>query len=102
MLNAVKLALRRTSNAFDNEIKGLISAAVQDLRNIGITQLPETIDYTAQTFGDPLIDRAVILYCKAEFGYLDINEAKRFRDAYDYLKCALSLTGVYNGTKNDA
>ena len=88
MLNKVKLALRRTSTAFDDEIKGLITAAVQDLRNVGITKLPETVDFKVDTFGDPLVDRAVLLYCKAEFGYLDVNEAKRFRDAYDYLKCA--------------
>ena len=101
MLSKVKLALRRTSDAFDDEIKDLIAAAVQDLRNVGITLLPDTIDYTATSFGDPLIDRAVILYCKAEFGYLDVNEAKRFRDAYDYLKCALSLAGDYIVTDDD-
>lgn len=101
MLAKAKLALRRTSTAFDDEIKDLISAAVQDLKNIGITALPDTVDYTAETFGDPLIDRAVILYCKAEFGYLSVDEAKRFRDAYDYLKCALSLAGDYIGTDDD-
>ena len=102
MLEKVKLALRRTSTAFDDEIKLLISAVVQDLRNVGVTRLPAEVDYSAETFGDPLIDRAVILYCKAEFGYLDVNEAKRFRDAYDYLKCALSLTGGYYGTDDNA
>lgn len=101
MLQKTKLALRRTSAAFDDEIKDLIAAAVQDLRNVGVTKLPATIDYTVDSFGDPLIDRAVILYCKAEFGYLDVNEAKRFRDAYDYLKCALSLAGDYIVTDDD-
>lgn len=101
MLNKTKLALRRTSAVFDDEIKDLIAAALQDLRNVGVTKLPTTIDYTTDTFGDPLIDRAVILYCKAEFGYLDVNEAKRFRDAYDYLKCALSLAGDYIVTDDD-
>ena len=102
MLAKAKLALRRTSTAFDDEIKDLISAAVQDLKNVGITALPDTVDFTESTFGDPLIDRAVILYCKAEFGYLPVDEAKRFRDAYDYLKCALSLAGDYIGTDDDA
>ena len=102
MLAKAKLALRRTSTAFDDEIKDLISAAVRDLRNVGITALPDTVDYTEETFGDPLIDRAVILYCKAEFGYLPVDEAKRFRDAYDYLKCALSLAGDYIVTNDDA
>lgn len=95
MLERAKLALRKTATQFEPEIKDLIASAVQDMRNVGITKLPAEIDYSADSFGDPLIDRAVLLYCKAEFGYLDPEEAKRFRDAYDYLKCALSLAGDY-------
>lgn len=95
MLERAKLAIRKTAPQYDREVKDLIASAVQDMRNVGITKLPGEIDYTADTFGDPLIDRAVLLYCKAEFGYLDPDEAKRFRDAYDYLKCALSLAGDY-------
>ena len=45
------------------------------------------------TLGDPLLDRAVVLYAKAEFGFND--DAERYRNAYDYLKCALSLTDDY-------
>ena len=33
------------------------------------------------------------LYAKAEFGFND--DAERYRNAYDYLKCALSLTADY-------
>ena len=95
MLERAKLALRKTATQFEPEIKDLIASAVQDMRNVGITKLPAEINYSADSFGDPLIDRAVLLYCKAEFGYLDPEEAKRFRDAYDYLKCALSLAGDY-------
>ena len=46
-----------------------------------------------KTLGDPLLDRAVVLYAKAEFGFND--DAERYRNAYDYLKCALSLTADY-------
>jgi len=33
----------------------------------------------------------VILYAKANFGYLE--DAEKYRSAYDYLKCALCLAG---------
>ena len=33
------------------------------------------------------------LYGKAEFGFND--DAERYRNAYDYLKCALSLAADY-------
>ena len=46
-----------------------------------------------ETLGDPLLDRAIILYAKSEdnFG----GEGERHRKAYDYLKCALSLSDDY-------
>ena len=95
MLAKAKLALRITTGAFDDEIKHLIKAAVKDLNNVGITLLPEDVTFEEESFGDPMIDQAVVLYCKAEFGYQDPDNYKRFRDAYDYLKCALSLAGGY-------
>lgn len=92
MLDKVKLALRLSSTALDDEVTGLILAAIADLRLVGIN-LPEDAGASSETLGDPLLDRAVVLYCKAEFGYND--EAERFRKAYDYLKCALSLSSEH-------
>ena len=82
MLDKVKLALRLSGTALDGEVSDLINAAIADLRLVGIN-IP----------GDPLLDRAVVLYAKAEFGFND--DAERYRNAYDYLKCALSLTADY-------
>lgn len=93
MLNKVKLALRLSGSAYDPEVKDLIDAALADLRLVGIT-VPEAAG-SSETTGDPLLDRAVILYAKAEFGY--DADAERYRKAYDYLKCSLALSDEHTG-----
>ena len=96
MLSKVKLALRISGSAFDQEVQDLINAAFADLRLVGIL-VPE-LGEGADSTGDPLLDRAVLLYAKANFGYLGYGEdQERYRRAYDYLKCALSLGGDYHG-----
>lgn len=105
MLDKVKGALRLKTAAFDAEIKGLIAAAYADLRLAGV-ELPmdrtaggrrrkrlPAVDPTIDP-GNPLIERAVILYCKANYGF--IEDAERFQRAYDALKCSLSLAGDYH------
>ena len=59
MLESVKLALRVSTSAFDAELNDMIDAAKADLRLCGVLKVEET---------DPLIKRAVILYCKSNFG----------------------------------
>ena len=96
MLEKVKLTLRLKSAAFDDEIEGLIAAAEADLRLAGI-KWPEKeppADGEEPKAGDPLIERAVILYCKGHFGYIEGGD--KFIKAYDLLKCSLSLAGDYN------
>ena len=90
MLDKVKLALRLSGTALDGEVSDLINAAIADLVGINI---PAEAGSSSKTLGDPLLDRAVVLYAKAEFGFND--DAERYRNAYDYLKCALSLTADY-------
>ena len=86
MLEKVKLALRITANVFDDEIKGLIDAAKKDLDISGVAKIEES---------DALIIRAVILYCKANFG-LDNKDSEKYQKSYDLLKQHLSLSGDYN------
>jgi uncharacterized phage protein (predicted DNA packaging) len=94
MLNDVKLSLRITSTAFDIEVQDLIEAARLDLIQSGVSILKANDDT------DPLIKRAITLYCKAFFGY-DNPDADRLRDSYVMLKQHLSLAADYNGA-NDA
>jgi uncharacterized phage protein (predicted DNA packaging) len=92
MLESVKLALRVTISDFDEEIQGLIDAAKRDLEIAGVDIIDET---------DPLIRRAIITYCKANFGY-DNPEAERFQQSYDMLKQHLSLSYDYRAVDDVA
>lgn len=95
MLRIVKSALRIKTDAFDEEVQGLIAACLADLRIVGITiPEPPPAEGNFPSVGDPLIIRAVILYAKAHFGFSDDSE--KYQKAYDYLKCALSLAGDYH------
>lgn len=84
MLDKVKLALRIKTSAFDEEIQDLIAAALADLGIAGvITELGD----------DPLITRAVITYCKANFGSPD--EYERLKASYDEQKAQLRSASGY-------
>lgn len=85
ILEDVKTSLRITNYHFDNEVKDLIEAGKLDLQLAGV--------YFLET--DPLIKRAIITYCKANFGY-DNPDADRFRDSYVMLKQHLCLSGDYH------
>lgn len=79
MLEKVKLALRISTTAFDDEISDLIKAAEADLEVAGVTAIKED---------DPLIVRAVITYCKANFGESD--QYDRLKTSYDEQKAQLA------------
>ena len=86
MLEDVKDALRVSGDDLNTEVQNLIEAAKLDLRITGVNKVVDT---------DPLIKRAVITYCKAHFGYEDVNVSERFERAYVMLKQHLSLSGEY-------
>lgn len=88
MLNDIKNALRISGNDLDMEILDLIEAAKADLILSGV-QDSKVIDT------DPLIKRAVTVYCKAHFGYDDPKIAERFEQSYTSLKHHLTLSGEY-------
>lgn len=88
MVDKVKLALRVSGDAFDDEVCDLVETACADLRLVGVI-VPEIGGLP--TSGDPLIDRAITFYAKAHFGFNEDSE--RYEKAYEHLKCALSLSG---------
>ena len=90
MFEKVKLALRITTAAFDSEIEDLMSAALADLGIAGVITAEET---------DPLIIRAVITYCKANFGQPD--EYDRLKAAYDEQKAQLQMATGYTDWGED-
>ena len=86
MLEKVKLALRIKSNKLDEEITDLIEACKIDLSLSGVKRIKDT---------DPLIQQAIKIYCKANFG-LDNKDSEKYQKSYDMLKISLSLCGDYN------
>ena len=86
MLERVKLALRIKSDKLDDEIVDLIEACKADLSLSGVRKIEDT---------DPLIQQAIKLDCKANFG-LDNKDSEKYQKSYDMLKISLSLCGDYN------
>ena len=83
MLNKVKLALRINNSAYDTEISDLINACKKDLELAGIAS--SNISYT-----DAMIVRAIITYCKANFGF-DNSESEKYVKSYESIKSILCL-----------
>lgn len=83
MLSKVKLALRITTSAFDSELNGLIEAAKKDIEVVGV-EYRDT---------DPLMERAVITYCKCNFGQPDNYD--RLKASYDEQKAQLRANSNY-------
>ena len=87
MLEDVKRELRITNTAYDQEVLDLIEAARADLH------IPQ-IDPLKIVDTEPLIKRAIILYCKANFG-LDNKDSEKYQAAYENLAERLSLSLLY-------
>lgn len=92
MLEKVKLALRIKSQAFDSEIEDLIAAALADLGLAGVTAAQELE-------ADPLITRAVVTYCRANFG--EPEDYDRMKKSYDEQKAQLSMATGYTNWGED-
>ena len=88
MLARVKLALRITTDAFDNEITGLIRAALLDLGLVGIAPM---VLMTGTS--DELIITAVITYVKLHFG--EPSDPDRLKKSYDEQKAQLITATGY-------
>lgn len=95
LLDKVKPTLRisAATTTFNDEVADIVNAAIADLRNVGIVVTETQAEGAPIDVSDPLILRAIILYAKSEFGYSE--DAERFRKAYDYLKCSLSMSDDY-------
>lgn len=88
MLEKVKLALRITTDAFDTELTDLIEAAKIDLGIAGVV-----VPLTTEVALDLIIQRAIITYCKLNFGEPD--EYDRLKRSYDEQKAQLSMATGY-------
>ena len=83
-LDKVKMALRISTTALDDELADLIKAAEQDLGIAGVV-LPTSLD--------EICDRAIITYCKVHFGLPE--DADRLKRSYDEQKAQLVTATGY-------
>lgn len=86
MLDKVKLALRITTAAFDSELTDLIDAAYKDLGIGGVANVAPT---------DVLIIRAVITYCKMNWGEPSDRNYAALKSSYDEQKAQLGTATGY-------
>ena len=88
LLAPVKMALRVSTTAFDDEIESLIEAAQLDLGVAGV--LPGTLD--------AIVRLAVITYCRLHFGQPD--DYDRLKRSYDEQKAQLATCTGYTDWLN--
>lgn len=88
LLDKVKMACRVTTTAYNEELADLITAAFADLGIVDIK--PELLTEENVT---PLIQRAVITYCRMNFGQPDDYE--RLKISYDEQKSQLLMSSEY-------
>ena len=79
-----------TSTAYNDELVDMIEAALADM---GITDIKPEVLTVFDT--DPLIQRAVITYCRMNFGYQDDINYDRLKASYDEQKSQLLMSGKY-------
>lgn len=84
LIDDVKMALRITTDAYDDELTRYISAAQLDLGIAGVV-LPEELDAVCEV--------AIITYVKIKFG--DPDNADRLKASYDEQKAQLSMATGY-------
>lgn len=90
LIDDVKLACRVASNAYDSELSDLITSGLADM---GIPDINASL--LVETGTNPLIKRAVITYCKMNFGYLSADIYKRLKESYDEQKKQLMMNSAY-------
>lgn len=84
LLDDMRTRLRVVSNMTDEEIEGLIYAALADMRRCGVKEA--LLDQEAP---NPLVKQAIAMYCRAYYGYDNANERPQFVQAYERILCDL-------------
>lgn len=91
LIDDVRLALRITTTDFDSELNQLINAAKVDLGIAGVS-IPATTDSVVLD----ICNRAIITYCKLNFGEMDKTDMySKLKESYDEQKAQLSMATGY-------
>lgn len=84
MIDKLKLNLRIKHNAMDSELTDYVNACKADMKRIGIVKILDI---------DPLLVQCCKLYVRWQLNFE--GEADRYRQAYEALRDAMSLSGDY-------
>lgn len=90
LLDDVKVACRVTTSTFDDELTDLIEAGFAD---IGITDVRSSL--LTENEIAPLIKRAILTYCKMNFGQVEDGFYDRLKASYDEQKKQLLMSSSY-------
>lgn len=93
MLEKIKMALRISTDAFDEELELLIQSALLDLGIAGV------IGDVLTDEPDAIITQAVITYCKMNFGLPE--DYDRLKRSYDEQKAQLVTATGYTDWLKD-
>lgn len=88
------LSIVETATLKDEEIKMWIQAGVADLNRQGILASLDT--------NDTLVQSAIVMFVKANFGNVDIKEKELAQRAYSLLCANLSLSEDYKESDSNA
>jgi len=91
----IYLRIDASDTSFDTEILDLIASVQAELIDVGVD--PTLVGAAT----DPLIKRAITVYCKAYFGY-DQDNAEAFASSYDKLKIYLMNSSTYQAVVIDS
>lgn len=87
LIERVKVALRLSTDAYNEELAELIDSALLDLGIAGVESMP---------LDNRLIRTAVVTYCRIHFGTSPMD-ADRLKAVYDEQKAQLAMCSQYNG-----
>lgn len=97
MLERVKTALRVATTVYDQELLGLIASGIMDIKHTGaqfeVTEVKNQGVVTDYTVADPMIQTAIVLYCKLYFG--SPEDFDRLKAAYDEQKGQVRESTAY-------
>lgn len=93
-LTKQSLSIIETATLKDKEIKMLIQAGIADLNRQGIVASVST--------EDSLVQSAIVMFVKANFGNVDIKEKELAQRTYSHLCANLSLTEEYREVDDNA
>lgn len=88
------LSIIETSTLKDEEIVMWIHAAISDLTRLEID--------VENNLSDGLIQSAIVMFVKANFGNTDIKEKELAQKSYNFLCQNLSLSSKYKAVDNNA